>query len=959
MKLAEFPGSLCSSVYKRQLCRQSDEDAVISFRISSHLKKTNPTSWSEFLQSCQLEEKETLNGYAKAGSCQFSALADQIFSSPIDKEFRPDFQLRKLALYVLSSNKNDYKDFMLYANPRTRSQRSKGGDNIDIEEYIQRMSHADCDGDHITLQAICDSLNVRINVVKWVHYEDGEMTDASSSDNNNVQTPSNMNIFVADSIKPRVLQNLDQRLKSIQLNGRVLWLSLHGEAHFKSLHCKEISSVEIEKGKELIREQDRNEIKIRKAFALNPNEKDQSGKIVGFPAQNNDIFETCGICLEDVVEQSTRATLEKCNHKFHISCISQWSYVTNLCPMCKERFNSISTDSKKIQVTNKDARYEDDGDVDLNFIENIVCFVCADAGDEENLLICDRECGRGAHTYCIGLQMIPEGEWYCRSCQRGHSNPPTRSRGRPHHSAHQVSLLDSSIAESKSDTAVPYTNTSRGRPPNTAHQVTSFNPALAESKSDSDVEDDHATDRSTTSDTNEQKLLSVPPPTNPLQTITSHARYESKEESMRRASIQRSTRERMGVLASIQTFAPRPALRKPGGQVENHHPMRISERRVENHAYQSAPPAKSALDSSSDEESKPIEKKAWADFKVAQKTMSSPNKRASETHSTEKYKRPCQASRTNTVTGNNHSHGSLNNTKNKLPINFSPSSLASPQQSHNGVQPTVSQLLHSITNSAFAVSSKNNARNPEKALIDERYARSFVQKLDDAVAEDRDAHNRSWPMMAMQKLMYQLHNHVHSSSTLGLEVLLNANILRALKSWLEPFSDGTLPPTRIRTGVIRVLLKLPARKEHVRASGLVQLLMNLALHKEESPENRNLILKLIFTCWSRLAVSDNHQGRFRSFCNGNSPLKCSPLNMPSVSAEPKSYSGGKIKALVPQYTYNLNEHSVYRGKNPTQGDHLSVVESPQTVYLHQVPQWASVKYSPMTNVKNEKKQSYR
>ncbi|XP_065192212.1 PHD finger protein 10-like isoform X1 [Sycon ciliatum] len=44
-----------------------------------------------------------------------------------------------------------------------------------------------------------------------------------------------------------------------------------------------------------------------------------------------------------------------------------------------------------------------------------VCTLCSDPGDEEKMMFCD-DCDRGYHTFCVGLQDIPTGQWMCKSC---------------------------------------------------------------------------------------------------------------------------------------------------------------------------------------------------------------------------------------------------------------------------------------------------------------------------------------------------------------------------------------------------------------------------------------------------------------------------------------------------------------------------------------------------------------
>jgi OTU-like cysteine protease len=161
---------------------------------------------------------------AQAGVCQFSSVSDQLFeSSPVTESFRPDLWLRECALHTITSAPHAYQDFMLSAAPMTRQQHQLGGAAICIDDYATRMSHVGCDGDHITLQALSDCLQVCINVIKW------ESTACSIA-----------------KLRPRggVLLYLDSRVNAIQLRKRTLWLSLHGELHYRSIHPRNDATVQ-------------------------------------------------------------------------------------------------------------------------------------------------------------------------------------------------------------------------------------------------------------------------------------------------------------------------------------------------------------------------------------------------------------------------------------------------------------------------------------------------------------------------------------------------------------------------------------------------------------------------------------------------------------------------------------------------------------------------------------------
>jgi hypothetical protein len=56
---------------------------------------------------------------------------------------------------------------------------------------------------------------------------------------------------------------------------------------------------------------------------------------------------------------------------------------------------------------------------DLKKLEDVACENCGDAGDDEELLLCDgKGCNRGYHLGCLmpALKDVPDGEWFCPAC---------------------------------------------------------------------------------------------------------------------------------------------------------------------------------------------------------------------------------------------------------------------------------------------------------------------------------------------------------------------------------------------------------------------------------------------------------------------------------------------------------------------------------------------------------------
>ncbi|KAG9459556.1 hypothetical protein H6P81_004064 [Aristolochia fimbriata] len=140
--------------------------------------------------------------------------------------------------------------------------------------------------------------------------------------------------------------------------------------------------------------------------------------------------QVCGICLSEERIGVVRGTLNCCFHYFCFTCIMEWSKVESRCPLCKQRFVTISKEARSdigiglrksvIKVPRRDQVYrpsEEEIMTYLNPYENVLCIECQQGGDDELMLLCDI-CDSSAHTYCVGLgREVPEGNWYCEACK--------------------------------------------------------------------------------------------------------------------------------------------------------------------------------------------------------------------------------------------------------------------------------------------------------------------------------------------------------------------------------------------------------------------------------------------------------------------------------------------------------------------------------------------------------------
>ncbi|KAL8951080.1 MAG: hypothetical protein Q9222_002920 [Ikaeria aurantiellina] len=130
---------------------------------------------------------------------------------------------------------------------------------------------------------------------------------------------------------------------------------------------------------------------------------------------------------KDVDQEDERiAHLLPCGHDLHNGCLKPWVERANSCPICRQSFNKVElstliggpvissyTVNDRTQIADIDpSMYIDELDDDPEFPP---CPICDDDDNEELLLSCDG-CGTEYHTYCVDLDDIPRGHWFCETC---------------------------------------------------------------------------------------------------------------------------------------------------------------------------------------------------------------------------------------------------------------------------------------------------------------------------------------------------------------------------------------------------------------------------------------------------------------------------------------------------------------------------------------------------------------
>ncbi|WEW61175.1 hypothetical protein PRK78_006665 [Emydomyces testavorans] len=134
------------------------------------------------------------------------------------------------------------------------------------------------------------------------------------------------------------------------------------------------------------------------------------------------------------------AHLIPCGHNLHNECLKPWVERANSCPICRQKFNVVELAENlggsviscysvedRVQVAEIDPTLIIEDLIDDS--DSQPCPICGDDDNEDLLLLCDG-CDTASHTYCVGLDSVPSGPWFCCHCE-GH-RPPQSESPRPH-----------------------------------------------------------------------------------------------------------------------------------------------------------------------------------------------------------------------------------------------------------------------------------------------------------------------------------------------------------------------------------------------------------------------------------------------------------------------------------------------------------------------------------------------
>ncbi|KAK2913122.1 protein IWS1 homolog [Channa argus] len=140
---------------------------------------------------------------------------------------------------------------------------------------------------------------------------------------------------------------------------------------------------------------------------------------------------------------------------------------------------------------------------------------------------------------------------------------------------------------------------------------------------------------------------------------------------------------------------------------------------------------------------------------------------------------------------------------------------------------------------------------------------AMITKMNEAAEEDRTLNSQKKPALKKLTLLPQVVMHLKKQDLK--ETFIDSGVMSAIKEWISPLPDKSLPALRIREELLRILQELPnVSQETLKHSGIGRAVMFLYKHPKESRSNKDLALKLINE-WSRpiFGLTSNYKGMTR------------------------------------------------------------------------------------------------
>lgn len=132
--------------------------------------------------------------------------------------------------------------------------------------------------------------------------------------------------------------------------------------------------------------------------------------------------------------------------------------------------------------------------------------------------------------------------------------------------------------------------------------------------------------------------------------------------------------------------------------------------------------------------------------------------------------------------------------------------------------------------------------------------------MKEAAYLDIDAVNNKKPAINKLKLLPQVKDTLLKSNLY--DSILDNNLLEAVRIWLEPLPDASLPSFEIQKALLNELVKMPIKTIHLRESGLGKVMVFYQKSKKVDNSLKRIAEKLIGD-WTRpvMGRSDNYRAR--------------------------------------------------------------------------------------------------
>ncbi|XP_051638370.1 protein IWS1 homolog isoform X1 [Manacus candei] len=140
---------------------------------------------------------------------------------------------------------------------------------------------------------------------------------------------------------------------------------------------------------------------------------------------------------------------------------------------------------------------------------------------------------------------------------------------------------------------------------------------------------------------------------------------------------------------------------------------------------------------------------------------------------------------------------------------------------------------------------------------------AMIVKMNEAAEEDRQLNTQKKPALKKLTLLPTVVMHLKKQDLK--ETFIDSGVMSAIKEWLSPLPDRSLPALKIREELLKILQELPSvSQETLKHSGIGRAVMYLYKHPKESRPNKDMAGKLINE-WSRpiFGLTSNYKGMTR------------------------------------------------------------------------------------------------